>query len=300
MKKKLESELISIAHKVLKLKGREDVVQLHQEAQKLYEKLSILRFYEENIAISKAEISENDFEEKLENVKVAVETPKGETVQEIVLDEKEEIITETDEVLILENDIIKEEIVVEVENKEEVLEEKSDPLFNPSFELTSEEVENKPTKENKQVSLEDFLHEDYKDLEFIKVDEVSAIVEKVTEMTFEKVEEKTTVEIIQETKIEVEKTDVFEKKTEHKLSSLNDTLLKGIHIGLNDRIAFVKHLFEGSDEDYNRVLSQISTFSEYDEAQNFIENMVKPDHNNWENKEEYATRFLSLIEKKFN
>jgi hypothetical protein len=51
MKKKLEADLISIAHRVLKLKGKEDTILLHQEAQKLYEKLSVLRFYEENINI---------------------------------------------------------------------------------------------------------------------------------------------------------------------------------------------------------------------------------------------------------
>ena len=56
MKKKLEAELISIAHRVLKLKGKEDTVQLHLEAQKLYEKLSILRFYEENINVLKDEM----------------------------------------------------------------------------------------------------------------------------------------------------------------------------------------------------------------------------------------------------
>jgi len=27
--------------------------------------------------------------------------------------------------------------------------------------------------------------------------------------------------------------------------------------------------------------------------------MVKPDHNNWEGKEEYEERFMALIEKKF-
>ena len=65
MKKKLEADLISIAHRVLKLKGKEDVVQLHQEAQKLVEKLAVLRFYEENINVVKNEISEEELEEKL-------------------------------------------------------------------------------------------------------------------------------------------------------------------------------------------------------------------------------------------
>lgn len=48
MKKKLESELISIAHRILKLKGKEDVVKMHTEARALYEKLSVLKFAHEN------------------------------------------------------------------------------------------------------------------------------------------------------------------------------------------------------------------------------------------------------------
>jgi hypothetical protein len=44
MKKKLESELMSIAHRILKLKGKEDVIKLHAETSLLYEKLSVLKF----------------------------------------------------------------------------------------------------------------------------------------------------------------------------------------------------------------------------------------------------------------
>ena len=50
----------------------------------------------------------------------------------------------------------------------------------------------------------------------------------------------------------------------------------------------------------NRVLSQLSTFSNFDEAQEFIEDMVKPDYNNWNGKDEYATRFMEIVEKKFS
>ena len=48
MKKKLESELVSIAHRILKLKGREDVDRMHEEVSKLYEKLTVLKFAQEN------------------------------------------------------------------------------------------------------------------------------------------------------------------------------------------------------------------------------------------------------------
>ncbi len=86
---------------------------------------------------------------------------------------------------------------------------------------------------------------------------------------------------------------------EDKPKSLNDRLKKGIHIGVNDRHAFIKHLFDGSTSDYNRVLSQLNTIKSKEEAFNFVANMVKPDYNNWEGKEEYETRFLAIVENKF-
>lgn len=94
--------------------------------------------------------------------------------------------------------------------------------------------------------------------------------------------------------------DTGEKISEPKKLSLNDILKKQIHIGLNDRIGFVKHLFNGSDEDFNKVLSQLNTMETRAEARNFIINLVKPDYNDWKGKEDYEFRFLALIEAKFD
>ena len=313
MKKKLEADLISIAHRVLKLKGKEDVVQLHQEAQKLYEKLAILRFYEENINVLKEEISAEELEEKLNTVAVAQpivemeavsveptlvqETLIEETVQEEPVAELpavEEVVSETVE------ELTEEEIVPEPETvavTEEVLEEESktetiEPLFNPIFELSIEEEEEKtaPKLEQKQILFEDLLGSDYKEPDFVKVNDVPKEVERASEMAFEKAEETFVPEI---------KAEVFAAKMEHKIASLNDTLIKGINIGLNDRIAFVKHLFAGSNEDFNRVVSQLNTFETHEEAIQFIEDLVKPDYDQWAGKEEYSERFLQIVEKNF-
>ena len=86
----------------------------------------------------------------------------------------------------------------------------------------------------------------------------------------------------------------------NKSASLNDRLKKGITIGLNDRIAFVKHLFNGSTEDFNRVISQLNTSSTELEALEFLNNMVKPEYNNWIGKEEYEQRLLTFLEGKFS
>lgn len=94
---------------------------------------------------------------------------------------------------------------------------------------------------------------------------------------------------------------IFEKAPEpDKPKSINDKINQGLSIGLNDRLAFIKHLFEGSADDYTRVLSQINTMESHTEATSFIDATIKPDYNNWEGKEEFAERFMLIIEKRFN
>jgi hypothetical protein len=66
MKKRLESELISIAHRILKLKNKSEVDQLYKESQKLYETLSVLKFYQDNFESVKSDVDEVVLEEKLE------------------------------------------------------------------------------------------------------------------------------------------------------------------------------------------------------------------------------------------
>lgn len=87
--------------------------------------------------------------------------------------------------------------------------------------------------------------------------------------------------------------------TETKTRSLNDKLQKDIKVGLNDRLAFVKHLFNGNAEDYQRVMSQLVTIESEERSIAFIKNMVKPEYKNWVGKEEYEERFMALIEHKF-
>ncbi len=95
--------------------------------------------------------------------------------------------------------------------------------------------------------------------------------------------------------------DIEEGPKKEKVKSLNDRLTKKeMVIGLNDRLAFVKHLFNDSTEEFNRVLSQLNTIESMDRSVAFIENMVKPEYDHWKGKEEYATRFMALIERRFS
>ena len=49
MHKKLESDLISLAHSILQMKNKENVFLLKQKAYEIYEKLSVLAFVEEYV-----------------------------------------------------------------------------------------------------------------------------------------------------------------------------------------------------------------------------------------------------------
>lgn len=91
-----------------------------------------------------------------------------------------------------------------------------------------------------------------------------------------------------------------EEVLEQNPKNLNDVLGKGLKIGLNDRLAFIKNLFDEHPEEYQRVIAQILVSENLEEAQEFIETFVKPEYNSWEGKETYEERFYKIIEQNFN
>jgi len=318
MKKKLEADLMSIAHRVLQMKNKSDINQLCIETRKLYEKLAILQFVEEHFegvkpTIGQAEVvakMKQFFEENhLSEVKPAM------TKIEIVAEETEEEESIVDEVVADANEEIEgifEEEETDIEPEEELVAESSDDKssevdFLPSFELdeveeeeevvSAEQIQTKP--EEVQISFMDLLGGDYSETLFVKVDDS---VEKASPLDFDLPKETT---LPKETNIQKERKELLAemelnpKDIQPKPVSLNEKMANGISIDLNDRIGFVKNLFGNSDEDYNRVLNQLITYDNFEEARNFIEDMVKPDYGDWEGKEDYEQRFIEIIEKKF-
>ncbi|GAB3709967.1 hypothetical protein [Flavobacterium koreense] len=317
MKKRLEAELISIAHRVLKLKNKSEIDQLYHETQKLYEALTVLKFYGDNYEQVKSDISNEDIEEKIESFvenKTVVATPKvvveeiveveeTENLKQVQIEEVEEVVEQeivaaSEETEVQEEDVEEEPVIVgeitleeedEIEEEVPVGEAKSDLDFEPIFELAAEtpveteEIEEpkveEPKKETQQISFEDLLGQNYTEPVFVKPNDVTLPTSK--KEVFEKSD------------------DIIVDRFEGKTPSLNDKLAKTINIGLNDRMGFVKFLFADSNEDYNRVLSQLNTFSTFREAKDFIDEIIKPDYNNWVGADDYADRFIELVEKKF-
>lgn len=244
MKKKLESDLISIAHRILKLKGKEDVIKMHNVVKELYEKLSVLKFAYENFEDDIPTIgNDSSFFDMLD---VAFNNKVSDNIEV-----EDKIYINLDDV---EDDGIMEPVMEKIKDIVAQMPpetQKVDTIFEEAI----------PKKKSKKANLDE-ITADFKDIP------------------------------------EFEPVELAQERAEQK-KSLNDKLKSSISIGLNDKLAFIKHLFNGSSEDYDRVLSQLNTITSFSEASKFINEIVKPDYNNWAEKEEYENRFMSIIEAKF-
>ena len=246
MKKKLESELVSIAHRILKLKGKEDVIKMHAEVSALYEKLSVLKFAHEKFEGDIPTIgNDSSFFGMLDT---AFNNKVSDNIE------------------------VEDKIYINLDESED--EEITEPLMETIKDMVAQMPQ-----------------------ETLQVD--SIFEEAIPEKKYYKND-------FEDITADFKETPVFEpiSKTQNGATdkkSLNDTIkTSGLSIGLNDKIAFIKHLFDGKNEDYERVISQLNTSLSFSDAKRFIEDIVKPDYNDWSGKEEFEERFIEIVEAKFN
>ena len=245
MKKKLEAELMSIAHKILKLKGQDDINKMHAEVAALYEKLTVLKFAKENLEEDLPTIgNDSSFFDMLD---VAFNNKVSDNIE------------------------IEDRVYVNLDDSEH------EQIMEPAIEKIKDMVAQMPH----ETQIVDTL------IENAVTAKPRVHKEDLEELTADFIDE-----------------PIFEpvKKAESDVKkSLNDKLKSGgLQIGLNDKLAFIKHLFDGKSEDYVRVLSQINTATSFKDVKTLIQNIVKPDYNNWEGKEEYEERFMEIVESKFD
>ncbi len=243
MKKKLESELVSIAHRILKLKGKEDVKKMHAEVAELYEKLTVLKFANDNFEEDLPSIgNDSSFFGMLDS---AFNNTISDTIE------------------------IEEKTYINVDDSQEDI---AEPLMETIKDMVAQMPAEADAVEDmfQEISPAEHYQQEKNDFEEITSD-------------------------YQDTPVFIPLEDV---KKENK--TLNDALKSGgLKVGLNDKIAFIKHLFNGSADDYNRVLSQVNTAVSFNEASHLLLTMVKPDYNNWKGKEDYEMRLMELVEAKF-
>lgn len=246
MKKKLESELISIAHRILKLKGKDDVVKMHTEVKELFETLSVLKFAHENFEDDIPTIGNDS------SFFGMLDTAFNNTVSDTIE--------------------VEDKIYINLDDSE------NEEITEPLMETIKDMVAQMPDETHK---VDDMLDDVLPKTEYHKND-LEDLTSGFKDMPV--------FEPVSKTK----------KETNNEKKSLNDTIKSGgLNIGLNDKIAFIKHLFDGQNGDYDRVLSQLNTLVSFEEAKHLIEDIIKPDYNNWEGKEEFEARFMSIIESKF-
>lgn len=228
MQKKLESELMSIAHEILQMKNRNDLKALKQKAYETYEKLAVLSYIERFVA----------------------ETPENtKTVEELASETFGESANNEDRAIKM------------TENIDE----------QPSAPQEKSFVKKKVTKAKKTPKKESDHLQSSLEIEFgptVSLDVTTDLFENATRVDAEK---------------KIQEVVVGQKN---------------LQIDLNDRIAFVKHLFVENQEDFNRVVSQINTLSTEEEGLNFLK-MVKKEYD-WKGKEDYEERLILLIQRKFN
>ncbi|MDA9335104.1 hypothetical protein N9Q89_02965 [Flavobacteriaceae bacterium] len=242
MKKQLESELISIAHRILKLTRREDLEKMQAEIALLYQKITILKFLESNT------------DGKIPDV-VGMDASFFDSLDGAF------------------NNTLTDAVEVEEKTFVNIDSDDTEAIMEPAIEKIKDMVAQMP---------EETL-------------EVDTIIDALNEPT-EPIEHD-----LNELSPSYAELPVFDAVAPETLqTSLNDQLKsQGFQIGLNDRLAFVKNLFEDSNEDYDRVLSQLSTLASFEEATHMLNTIIKPDYNNWEGQEDIETRFLEIIENKF-
>jgi len=238
MHKKLEAELVSLAHSILKMKNRSEALELKNKAREIYEKLSVLAFVDDHMATT-----------------INLDTSKEE-----LSDSKDEIIREEEQKISDETKVESSLIEGSEDDNIEPKSKKDEDIFEPKFDSVKIDIES--LKPNQISSKEEFR-------DSISADKTSTLF------------------------------DDSEKRGDEK-KTLNDQLIKNtIQVGLNDRIAFVNHLFNFNQQDFNRVLSQLNSFKTEYEAKDFINNKVRVDYD-WTGKEEYQERLITLIERKFS
>ena len=285
MKKTLEDELMSLAHRILRLRGREDIEQMKELTGALYEKLSVLSFAEKHFSGVQPTIGLQDVAKAISQKKSA--EPEGKSTVEQETSSAESISAEQ-----------KPEEVPEREIKPEVDTEKEKEISTPSKNniSSSKPVSKESIKvSNKNIAQPSDKAEDSSDDE-IDLREISVHFDDLPQ--FEPVSLKKTQPQPEEKKFpessdpESKEKREFKKRSNQAPSledlfptspkiknrnestsprkSLNQRLNVGLSFGLNDRLAFINNLFDGNAEDFNRVISQLNSFEHYSEAHDFI------------------------------
>ena len=158
-------------------------------------------------------------------------------------------------------------------------------------------LKNASYEEDNQLSLVDVAEE-------IEKEEAAKAAESDTDkLVLKEVTQERTVYQLEEEEVPSQEVAQQERMVDEAIKgeskSLNERLAgDALKFGLNDRIGFVKDLFDGSAKDFNRVVSQLNSLGSLSEAQEFLNTHVVPEYD-WAANEETAERFMAAVEQRF-
>lgn len=263
MKNTLLAELKVLATKILQITDQNSASRMKEQAKDLYEKLTILAFTEENLASFPVQTSSK--------MEFRNEETKTINLKESYVPEKQEMVKEVEE---------KDEYLpdgTEYNDTESIIEQNTEKIKDIVAEMPPE-TQMVDYMVNKIISAKGSVKKSENTSENHKKDFRDIGVDYDNLPNFQPVKQ----------------------QDKERPRSLNDRLKKGINIGLNERLAFIRHLFDGKTADYNRVISQLNTFSSIEDSRKFIRLVVKPDYKNWVGKEEFEKKFMELVENKYD
>jgi len=287
MKKVLEDELMSLAHRILKLRNRAEIHELKEQAAVLHEKLAVLSFAEKHFEGLKPTIKKHDVEKSIEadysEEHKDFSHPDGteynedqiyehntEKIKDIVsqmpyeTEQVDKMFSETDE-----NDSKpKPQSPPKSDSAEQDFGVHFDDL--PDFEPASEQKPSETSKSSKD-DKKDISKEDDSDND------------KKTNKTKDDNKTERTIDLFSQNK-----------------KSLNDSLNQDLKIGLNDRLSFVNQLFKGDTKAYENFIKTINSLDKADAVKTYLDELITGEYTFWKDKEDSFNRLMHIISKKFD
>ena len=312
--KKVFSEIQDILNKLSSCQSIDELLTLDEESTKFQEYLTFLKVFRK-------------FEDESVDLNYASKVDQIEIKQEEIQYE-EEILNKDEETLIINEEIIIDdepdssidEIVnIDIDSNEtEVLQDELIEILDFESETEISTVEKGinsansiELKDSEEIEMDsnDFEEENNQREEiFISADEAENLKAKHHEerkFRLSSIKGVKKMETLFEDDFLIETKTLVEEPKSGSLSKSNVSLdfmeaekAKQIfRLDLNDRIAFTKKLFSGSQTDLNNAVSRLNDFETLDEAKEYLSEIYY--EKGWEKEDEFAQRLWSLVESKF-
>ena len=244
--------------------------------------------------------------------KTSIQAKQAETIPEVKVEEKIEIIEENEvipdvkeRILVVNNDLTEPEPVV-LEDKNEILpdtDEKihvddikdvlSDDLDDLTKSLVEDEDKTDEIIEDPEVNEDELVVlEEEEEEEIIVFEEEIPVTEEVIQQ--EEAPKTTLAEKLAASAIT--RNELHSRPESSVLSSINNTKISDIRqaISIGDRFRFQRELFRGNGEDMNKTLNYINQLATLHEVESFLKSKY-----NWPAENTAADDFFQIIKRKF-